>query len=56
MKNLVFKTTELTDGGTGANVFKGIPQNAVVKVPKGKKAAYKKLFRRKGLNSKIKFK
>lgn len=56
MKNLVFKTTELTDGGTGANVFKGIPQNAVVKVPKEKKAAYKKLFRRKGLNSKIKFK
>lgn len=54
LKNLVFQTKELTAGRVGANAFKGIPQSATVKVPKAKRAAYKKIFRKKGLNKKIK--
>jgi len=56
LKNLVFKTKALTAGRMGANVFHGIPQSAIVKVPKAKRAVYKKLFRKKGLNKKIKIK
>lgn len=38
----------------GGNSFKGVSSKAKIKVPSRKKAAYKKLFRKRGLSSKVK--
>lgn len=40
----------------GKNCFRGISKKAVIKVPKAKQAAYKKLFRNKGQGSDVKIK
>lgn len=56
LKSMVVKTGNLTAASVGAGAFKGVPKSAVVKVPKKKKAAYKKIFRQRGLNSKVKIK
>ena len=56
LKKVIFKTSELTAKKMGANVFTGVPENAIVKVPKSKRASYQKIFRQKGLNKKVKVK
>lgn len=56
LKNMVFRTTSLTLSKVGNKAFTGIPQNAVIKVPKSKVTAYKTIFRKKGLAVKIKVK
>ena len=38
------------------NAFKGVGDKVTIKVPKGKKKAYTKLFRKKGLSKKVKIK
>ncbi|MDE6615891.1 MAG: leucine-rich repeat protein, partial [Lachnospiraceae bacterium] len=38
----------------GKDAFKGINKKCVVEVPKAKKKAYKKMFRKAGLSKKIK--
>ena len=40
----------------GAKAFKGIYKKAVIKVPKAKKKAYKKLFKKKGQAKTVKIK
>ena len=52
LKNIQINTTKLTTKNVGASAFKGTPKNAVVKVPKNKVSAYKKLLVKKGLNKK----
>lgn len=49
LKTITIKTKKLTSNHVGANAFKGVYSKAQVKVPSGKKAAYKKLLRAKGL-------
>ena len=56
LKNLVIKTKKLTKKTIGANAFKGIFKKAVVKTPKAKKNAYKKIFLKKGMKKTMKFK
>lgn len=56
LRTMVLRTKNLTSAKLGKKAFTGISQNAVVRVPKAKLAAYKKLFRKKGLNKKIKIK
>jgi len=46
LKKLTIKSTVLTT--VGKNALKGIHKNCVIKVPKKKVAAYKKLFNGKG--------
>lgn len=56
LKNLTIKTKKLNNSRIGSSAFKGIPKNAVVKVPKAKLKTYTKLFQKKGLNKKVKLK
>lgn len=56
LKKLTIKSKKLTASKIGGKAFLGIPQKAVVKVPKAKLSAYKKLLRKKGLHSKVKLK
>lgn len=53
LKKITITSTKLTKKSVSKNAFKGISGNVVIKVPKGKKAAYKKLFRSKGLSKKV---
>lgn len=53
---ITFKTTKLTDKTVAKNAFKGVKKSTVIKVPKKKLSAYKKLFRKKGLSSGVKIK
>ena len=46
LKKITIKSTTIKK--VGANAFKGINKNAVIKVPKSKKKAYEKLFKGKG--------
>ena len=48
LKKIVIKTKNLTSKNVGKNVFKGISKKAVIKVPKAKVKAYKKLIIEKG--------
>lgn len=52
LKTIKVKSTKIKK--IGNNAFKGIKANAVMKVPKKKLAAYKKLFKNKGLGKKVK--
>lgn len=52
LKTIKVKSTKIKK--IGNNAFKGIKANAVIKIPKKKLAAYKKLFKNKGLGKKVK--
>ncbi len=52
LKSIQINTTKLKSSNVGSSAFKGTPKNAVVKVPKSKVSAYKKLLVKKGLNKK----
>lgn len=56
LKTLTVKATKLTNKTVSSGAFKGIPKQTVIKVPKNKVKTYQKLFKKKGLNSKIKVK
>lgn len=56
LEKMTVKTKKLTGKQIGKNAFKNIPRTAVVDVPNSKLKAYKKAFRAKGLNSKIRIK
>lgn len=53
LKNITIKTTKLTTKNVGGKAFTGIAANAVIKVPKSKLTAYKKLLRSKGAGNKV---
>ena len=53
LKKITVKTTKLTKKNVGKNSFKGIHKKAVIKVPKKKLNAYKKLFKSKGIGKKV---
>ena len=53
LKKITVKTTKLTKKNVGKNSFKGIHKKAVIKVPKKKLNAYKKLFNSKGIGKKV---
>ena len=48
LKKIIIKSKKLVSKNIGKNAFKGIPKNAVIKVPKGKVKAYKKFIIKKG--------
>ena len=56
LKTIVIKSKMLTDKKISKKAFKGISKKTVIKVPKKKMAAYKKLLKKKGLSSKNKIK
>ncbi len=49
LKNVTIKTTKLTSSKVGANAFKGIHKKAVIKVPKSRVRAYKKILKKRGV-------
>ncbi len=51
LKTVTIKTKKLSS--VGKNAFKGISAKAVIKVPKAKRAAYKKLLKGKGQGKKV---
>jgi len=53
LKTITIKSKSLKYVGKG--VLKGTPENLIIKVPKSKKAQYKKLFKGKG-NRSVKYK
>lgn len=54
LKTIIIKSTKLTDKSVAKNAFKGLSKNTVIKVPKKKLKAYKKLFKKKGFKGKVK--
>lgn len=56
LKTITIKSKKLTAKSVAAKAFKGVPASATVKVPKAKRAAYKKILRAKGLSAKVKIK
>lgn len=54
LKTIVIKSTKLTSKTVSKGAFKGLGKGTTIKVPKKKYAAYKKLFKQKGLSSKVK--
>ena len=56
LKTLTIKSAKLTKKGLASGSFKRITKKTVVKVPKGKVKAYKKLLQSKGLDKKVKVK
>lgn len=56
LKKITIKSTKLDADGVKKGAFSGINKKVVVKVPKSKYSAYKKLLRSKGLNKKAKIK
>lgn len=56
LKAVTVKSKKLKSGKIGKQAFKGIYAKAVIKVPKSKYAAYKKLFKKAGVGSKAVFK
>jgi hypothetical protein len=54
LKTLTIKNTKLTKKSIAKNAFKGLTKATTIKVPKSKLSAYKKLFKSKGLSSKVK--
>ena len=53
LKTITITSTKLTSSSISKNAFKGISGKVVIKVPKGMKKKYKKLFRAKGLSKKV---
>ena len=56
LKTLTIKSTKLTEQTVADNAFQGMSKKTVIKVPKSKLKEYKKLFRAKGLDKKVKMK
>ena len=56
LKTITIKSTKLTVKTLSKSTFKGITKATTIKVPKKKLSAYKKLFKSRGLSSKIKVK
>lgn len=56
LKTLTIKSTKLTSRNVAKNAFKGLTKATTIKVPKSKLSAYKSLFKKKGLSSKVKVK
>lgn len=56
LKRITVKTTKLSSKTVGKKAFSGISKKAVVKVPKRKLKAYKKLLVAKGIHKKAKIK
>ena len=56
LKTLTIKSTKLTDQTVADNAFQGMSKKTVIKVPKSKLKEYRKLFRAKGLDKKVKLK
>ena len=54
LKSIVVKSKVLKK--VGSKAFKGINKKAVIKVPKAKKKAYNKLFKKKGQAKTVKIK
>ena len=52
-QTITITSTKLTSKSISKNAFKGISGKVVIKVPKGMKKKYKKLFRAKGLSKKV---
>ena len=53
LKAITITSKNLTSKSISKNAFKGISGKVVIKVPKGMKKKYKKLFRSKGLSKKV---
>lgn len=53
---LEIKTKKLTKKTVAKKTFKSIRKKTVIKVPKSKYKAYKKVLRARGLNKKVKIK
>ena len=56
LKTIVIKSTKLKASKVTKGAFKGVTKKTVIKVPKAKVKAYRKMFRKKGLNKKVKVK
>ena len=56
LKKITVKTKKLKAKAVGRNAFKGIHKKAVIRVPKGKSKAYKKVFKGKGQSKTVKIK
>ena len=56
LKTLKISSKNLTKSSIAKNAFKGLTKATTIKVPKKKLTAYKKLFKSKGLSSKVKVK
>ncbi len=56
LKTLKITSKNLTSKTVAKNAFKGLTKATTIKVPKKKLTAYKKLFKSKGLSSKVKVK
>lgn len=54
LKTIVIQTKKLTLKSIGAQAFKGIRKDAVIKVPKGMVKKYRKILRKKGLSREAK--
>lgn len=53
LKSITIKTIRLTGKKVGSKAFKGIHSKAVIKVPKSRQRAYKKLLKVKGIGAKV---
>lgn len=56
LKTIIIQSKKLTTKTVSKKAFKGIAKKVVVKVPKKKRTAYKKLLKKKGLSSKNRIK
>lgn len=56
LKTIIIRSKKLTTKTVSKKAFKGIARKVVVKVPKKKRTAYKKLLKKKGLSSKNRIK
>ena len=56
LKTIMIKSTKLTAKTVSRNAYKGLTKATSIKVPKKKLKEYKKLFKSKGLSSKVKVK
>ena len=56
LKTIIIQSKKLTTKTVSKKAFKGIARKVVVKVPKKKRTAYKKLLKKKGLSSKNRIK
>lgn len=56
LKTITIKSKKLTNKTIAKSAFKCVSDKVTIKVPKGKKKAYTKLFRKKGLSKKVRIK
>ena len=53
LKTITIKSTKLSSKNVSQNAFKGLTKETTIKVAKKKLNTYKKLFKEKGLSSKV---